>query len=64
MFPAGSVMVNVSVQHISAVSNESVARPDWEYGLLQELRVLLEQHGHRVGEVFTGWRVTALGVHS
>ena len=66
VFPTsrGSVAVTVSVQHISATSNESVARPDWEYGLLQELRALLEQHGHRVGEVLTDWRVTALDVRS
>lgn len=66
VFPTGrgSVMVTVSVAHISATSTESVARPDWEYGLLQELRVLLEQHSHRVSEVLTDWRVTALDVHS
>ena len=66
VFPTvrGSVMVTVSVQHISVTSTERVARPDWEYGLLQELRALLGQHSHRVSEVFTDWRVTALDVHS
>ena len=46
----GSVAVTVSVQHIiSATSNEGVARPDWEWGLVQELRAMLEQHGRGVG---------------
>ena len=66
VFPTsrGSVAVTVTVQHVCASSSESVARPDWEYGLLQELRALLEQHGHQVSEILTGWRVTALDVRS
>lgn len=60
----GGVVVTVTVHHIHATSHESVARPDWEYGLLQELRALLMQQGYPVSEVFTDWRVTALEVHS
>ncbi|NAZ77366.1 hypothetical protein GTQ99_18345 [Kineococcus sp. T13] len=48
----------------SATFSERVARPDWEYGLLLELRTLLVQHGHGVGEVKTDWRLTGLRVDS
>ena len=47
-----------------ATSGERVARPDWEYGLLLELRTLLIQRGHTVSEVKTDWRVTGLRVNS
>ena len=48
----------------SATFSERVERPDWEYGLLLELRTLLTQRGHAVSEVKTDWRVTGLQVHS
>ncbi|GAB3264134.1 hypothetical protein GCM10027586_20200 [Kineococcus gypseus] len=48
----------------SADSSERMARPDWEYGLLQELRTVLAENGHAVSEVKTDWRVTSLQVHS
>lgn len=60
----GGVVVTVTVHHVHATSRESVARPDWEYGLLEELRALLMQQEYPVSEVFTDWRVTALEVHS
>ena len=58
----GTVAVTVRVEHVCSTSTDSVPRPDWEYGLLQELRTLLQQHGHEVEETRTDWRVTGLQV--